>query len=270
MSPPDPKYVSASKPVNRRTAQPAAKAEPLSPVVQERLAAKWADQQMRSRFGLPLAEQLREAAKPAPARAMEPLFIAGGVVCAASAVSLLLGVVTHSTLLVVSGVLELAGGAGLMFYSHRSQAVSALEAPSTGELFDQTSLLAFDRALESLAADAPDGVVTALTALKRQLARIAQHAANAPIDEHFTLDDRLYLTQLLRRYLPDSLQAYLLVHKDQRAAPVLEQGASAVSLLLGQLELLSQELDQREEKLTKSKAENLLRQQRFLESKRSR
>ena len=270
MTQPDPKYVSASQPVNRRTAKPVARAEQLSPVVQERLAAKWADQHIKSRFGLPLAEQLREAAKPAQTTAMGPLFIAGGVVCAASAVSLLLGVVAHSTLLAVSGVLELAGGAGLMFYSHRSQAVSAPEAPSTGGLFDQTSLLAFDRAVGSMAADAPDRVVTALTALKRQLARIAQQAANAPVDEHFTLDDRLYLTQLLRRYLPDSLQAYLLVPKDQRAAPVLEQGASAISLLLGQLELLGQELDQREEKLTKSKAENLLRQQRFLESKRSR
>ena len=270
MTQPDPKYVSASQPVNRRTAKPVAKAEPLSPVVQERLAAKWADQNVRSRFGLPLAEQLREVAKPAPTSAMSPLLIAGGVVCAASAVSLLLGVVTHSTLFLVSGVLELVGGASLMFYSHRSQAASALQAPSTAGLFDEPSLLAFDRAVESLAADAPDRVVTALTALKRQLARIAQQAANAPIDEHFTLDDRLYLTQLLRRYLPDSLQAYLLVPKDQRTAPVLEQGASALSLLLGQLELLGQELDQREEKLTQSKAENLLRQQRFLESKRSR
>lgn len=270
MSPPEQKYVSASKPVNRRTARPVAKAEPLSPVVQERLAAKWAGQHIKNRFGLPLAEQLREAARPAPAGAMSPLFIAGGVVCAASAVSLLLGVVTHSTLLVVSGVLELAGGAGLMFYSHRSEAASALQAPSTGSLFDEASLLAFDRAVQSLAADAPDKVVTALTALKQQLVRIAQQAANAPIDEHFTLDDRLYLTQWLRRYVPDSLEAYLLVPKDQRAAPVLEQGASAVSLLLGQLELLGQELSQREEKLTKSRAENLLRQQRFLASKSSR
>ena len=78
MTQPDPKYVSVSQPVNRRTAKPAARAEQLSPVVQERLAAKWADQHIKSRFGLPLAEQLREAAKPAQTSAMGPLFIAGG------------------------------------------------------------------------------------------------------------------------------------------------------------------------------------------------
>ena len=75
---------------------------------------------------------------------------------------------------------------------------------------------------------------------------------------------------MLRRYLPDSLHAYLMVPKDQRSAQVLERGETAVSLLLGQLKLLGAELDKREKKLTKSKAENLLKQQRFLESKSSR
>ena len=270
MTQPDPKYVSASKPVNRRTAQPAASEERLSPVVQERLAAKWAGQQARNRFGLPLAEQLLVAPKPAQTPAMSPLLITGGVVCAASAVGLLLAAIANSWLFAGGGAAGLAAGVSLVFFSRRSEALSALAVPSAPAFFDAASLLAFDRAADSMAADAPDRVVTALTALKRQLARIAQQAASAPVDEHFTMDDRLYLTELLRRYLPDSLQAYLLVPKDQRAAPVLEQGASAVSLLLGQLELLGKELDQHEEKLTKSKAENLLRQQRFLESKSSR
>ena len=81
MTQPDPKYVSASQPINRRTAKPVAKAGKLSPVVQERLAAKWAAQHIKNRFGLPLAEQLREAAKPAQTTAMGPLFIAGGGLC---------------------------------------------------------------------------------------------------------------------------------------------------------------------------------------------
>ncbi len=270
MTPPNSKYVSASKPVNRRTAQPAAKAEQLSPVVQERLAAKWAGQQTRNRFGVPLAEQLLATAKPERTSAMRPLLITGGVVCAASAVGLLLGAIAQSWWLAGGGAVGLAAGVSLVFFSRRTEALSALAAPLVPALFDAASLQAFDRALQSMAADAPDTVVTALTGLKQQLARTAQQAANTSEDEHFTMDDRLYLTELLRRYVPDSLQAYLQVPKDQRAAPVLQQGESAVSLLLGQLQLLGAELALREKKLTQSQAENLLRQQRFLASKSSR
>lgn len=242
MSPPESKYVSASKPVNRRTAQPAARAEQLSPVIQERLAASWAGQQTRNRLGTSLAEQLLTASRPGRAPAMGLLLIAGGMVCAASAVGLLLAAITHSWLFAAGGALGLAAGVGLVFFSHRSEALSARAMPPAPALFDAASLQAFDRALQSMAADAPNTVVTALTRLKQQIACIAQQAANTPVDEHFTLDDRLYLTELLRRYIPDSLQ----VPKDKRAAPVLEQGESAVSLLLGQLQLLSAELALRE------------------------
>ena len=270
MTLPEPKYVSASKPVNRRTAQPAARAEQLSPVVQERLAAKWAGQHTRNRFGVPLAEQLLIAAKPARTPAMSPLLITGGVVCAASAVGLLLAAIAHSWVFAGGGAAGLAAGMSLVFLNRRSEALSALAAPSVPAFFDVASLQAFDRALQSMAADAPDTVVSALTSLKQQLARTAQQAANAPVDEHFTMDDRLYLTELVRRYVPDSLQAFLQVPRDQRAAPVLGRGESAVSLLLGQLQLLGAELALREKKLTQSQSENLLRQQRFLASKSSR
>lgn len=270
MTQPDSKYASASQPVNRRTAKPEPRQEQINPVVQERLAAKWANQQIKARFGPPLAEQLQPSARPAQTPAMSPLFIAGGVVSAVSAVGLLLAAIQHSLLLAGAGALALASGAGLMVFSRRSGASPELAAPAATAFFDEPSLLAFDRALESMAADAPDAVVKALTGIKQQLARIAQQAAHAPVDEHFTMDDRLYLTELLRRYLPDSLQAYLLVPKAQRETQVLAQGETAVSLLLGQLTLLGAELDKREKKLTQSKAENLLKQQRFLEAKSSR
>ncbi len=269
MTQPDPKYVSASRPVNRRTAKPEPKAEPVSQVVQERLASKWMHQRNKSRFGLPLTEQLQRAARPARASAMSPLFITGGMVSTVAAVGLLLAAIQHSVLLAGAGTLALGAGGALMWVARRSNALSEQLVTETA-LFDAASLLAFDRALDSMAADAPDAVVTELTGLKHQLARIAQLAAHAPVDEHFTMDDRLYLTELLRRYLPDSLEAYLMVPKAQRPTELLEQGETAVSLLLGQFRLLCKELDKREKKLTKSKAENLLRQQRFLESKSSR
>lgn len=269
MTQPDPKYVSSSRPMNRRTAKPELKAERVSQVVQERLATKWTHQRNKSRFGLPLTEQLQRAARPAQASAMSPLFITGGIVSTVAAVGLLLAAIQHSLLLAGAGTLAMGAGAALMFVTRRSNTLCEQAALETA-LFDEASLLAFDRALDSMAADAPDAVVTELTGLKQQLARIAQLAAHAPVDEHFTMDDRLYLTEMLRRYLPDSLQAYLMVPKAQRSAEVFEQGETAVSLLLGQLRLLGKELDKRETRLTKSKAENLLRQQRFLESKSSR
>ncbi len=273
MNPPDPKYVSASRPVNRRTAKPELRSEErISPLVQERLAAKWASQQIKSRFGVPLAEQLslQRSARSTQRPSTSPLFITGGVLSAVSAVSLLLAAMESSLLLAGAGLVMLAGGSALMLVSRHSALRSALDEPVATVFFDEASLLAFDRALQSMAADEPDAVVAALTGIKQQLARIALQAGHAPVDEYFTLDDRLYLTELLRRYLPDSVQAYLMVPKEQRAAQVLEQGDTAVSLLLGQLGLLATELSKREKKLTLSKAENLLKQQRFLESKSSR
>lgn len=270
MTLPDSKYVSAARPVNRRTAKPDARAERVNPVVQERLAAKWANQQMKGRFGVPLAEQLQVSAKPAQTPAMHPLFITGGVVGAVSAVSLLLAAIEQSLPLAGVGTLALVSGAGLMLFARRPAAAHDHAPPFATALFDDASLLTFDRALESMAAEAPEAVIAALAGLKQQLVRTAQLAANTPVGEHFTMDDRLYVMELVRRYLPDSIHAYLLVSKGQRATQALAQGETAVSLLLGQIQLLCLELTKREQKLTKSSAENLLKQQRFLESKSSR
>jgi hypothetical protein len=157
-----------------------------------------------------------------------------------------------------------------MVFSRHRQAVRPMENPIAAALFDEVSVQAFDRALSSMTADAPEEITAELGRLKQRLVRIAQVGAPEVMDEHFTLDDRLYLTELLRRYLPDSLRAYLQVPKDQRVAPVLMQGGTASSLLMGQLQMLCSELDKREKKLLISKAEQLLRQQRFLESKISR
>ncbi len=270
MTTPDSKYVSAARPVNRRTAQPDARPERVHPAVQERLAAKWANQQAKGRFGAPLAPQLHLPTQPAQTLAMSPWFIAGGVVSAVSAVCLLLAAIQQSLPLAGVGTLALVCGAGVMFFTRRSGAVCEEAPPGATALFDETSLLAFDRALASMATEAPEAVVTALAGLKQQLVRTAQLAASAPIGEHFTMDDKLYVIELVRRYVPDSIHAYLLVPKNQRSTQTLENGETAVSLLLMQIQLLCLELAKREQKLTKSSADNLLRQQRFLESKSSR
>jgi hypothetical protein len=275
MTQPDPRYVSASEPVNRRTAKPVApRPEPVNPVVQQRLAAKWAAEHVKNRLGAPLAEQLHTATISASrTSAMTPAFITGAVVASMSGVGLLLAVIGRSLLLAGSSAVALAVGAGLMRVVSRRFGAAAPEAVNplmATTLFDAASIAAFDEVVRSMAAEATDDITAALAGLKQQLVRIAQRAASAGVDEHFTLDDRLYLRELLRRYLPDSLEAYLRVPADQRLAPVLEHGASAASLLLGQLDMLAAQLSQRETRLTVSKAGDLLKQQRFLTSKTSR
>lgn len=270
MTQPEPKYVSASKPVNRRTATVQSQPERVNPLLQERMQAKWASQQSRTRFGLPLAEQLelREQALVAPA--VSPLFIAGGVLAAVSAVVLLLAAIEHSLWWAGSGVLGLAAGAVVMVSARRSHASAARAEPAASPLFEGDSLLAFDRALASLAADVPEPVMAALMNLKQQIVRINALAAGESTGDSLSIDDRLYLNELLRRYLPDSLQAFLTVPGTQRSEPLLANGETAVTLVLGQISLLCAEVAQRERKLKQGKAEALLRQQRFLESKRSR
>lgn len=107
-----------------------------------------------------------------------------------------------------------------------------------------------------------------LAEFKQLVARIARHPQSASTDEFFTVEDRLYVVECVRRYLPDSLQSYLAVPRSQRAV-ALADGGSAESLLASQLDLLRSELEQREAKLARSAAEQLVRQQRFLQSKRS-
>ena len=91
-------------------------------------------------------------------------------------------------------------------------------------------------------------------------------AIAAAVDEHFRPEDRLYVNECLRRYLPDSLQAYLAVPAGQRALP-LADGQTAQDLLLGQLTPLHQELLDREAKLAGQASAALLRQQRVRTAK---
>jgi hypothetical protein len=270
MPQPDPKYVSAQRPVNRRTApRQLLQADAVNPLVQQRLAAKWA----KRRWGAPLAEQLRALGQTHARQELSPWFIAGLLVSAAAAVTLLLAAIGQSAPLALASAAVLAGGLGLISFiglKRRREAAASPAGPALAPLFDEACLLAFDRALDALAPEATEAVAARLTSIKQQLARIAGLSINGPVDEHFTLDDRLYLAELVRRYLPDSLQAYLRVPQAQRTSALPAQAGSAESLLLGQLQLLGAGLDQRELKLTHSRAEALIRQQRFLESKSAR
>ena len=253
----NPKYASSSRPVNRRTATPQQLMdEPVNPVIHERLAARWA----KSRLGNPLSEQLRASGHKHVHQKMSSWLIAGAVVAAASGVVLLLAAIQQSWLLAMASIPTLAVGSCLILFIRHSSRESGLADATTAAFFDEASIRAFDKVLAALAPEVTDAVATQLMAIKQQLARIALLAVNSPADEHFTIEDRMYLTELVRRYLPDSLQSYLIVPKERRTTQVFERGATAESLLLDQLKLLGDELDKREIKLTKSKAGKLIEQ----------
>ena len=142
--------------------------------------------------------------------------------------------------------------------------------PPAGLLpFDAQALRRIDEAFEATAADVAEPMLAALLSLKAAAVRMAQALGSAPVDGDFTLEDWMYVIESLRRYIPDTLGAYLQVPALQRAAPSAEV-PSANDLLLSQLALLQSELEQREQRLHGSAVEALRRQQRFLQSKATR
>ena len=268
MTPPDSDYVRSSRPVNRRTSPKpvvkAAKPAVLPAAVHERLAA----QRAQTRFGRPLAEQLRASTQTGAPTRLGAWHIVGGVMATAAGVALLLAWIQSSWPLAAAAGGALVAASGLALYGRRAAAQAGPAPEPAATLFDEASLLAFDRLLAQRGASLPEAVQDRLVALKQHLARIAQQAASATTGEHFTLDDRLYLAELVRRYLPDSLQAYFLVPQAQRATLRLAQDQTAEALLLGQIELFCAELARQETQLAKDQGEALLRQQRFLQTKR--
>lgn len=267
MAPPDSDYVRSSRPVNSRTASrpelKTAKPASLPAALHGRLAA----QRAQTRLGRPLAEQLRASRQTGSPTRLGAWQIVGGVMATAAGVALLLAWIQGSWPLAAAagGALVVAGG---LVLGGRRDTQAQLAPEPTAPLFDEASLLAFDRLLAQQGPLLPEPVQDQLVALKQQIARTAQLATSATAGEHFMLDDRMYLAELVRRYLPDSLQAYFLVPQAQRATLRLEQDQTAETLLLGQMALFCAELARQETRLARDQAGALLRQQRFLQAKR--
>jgi len=260
--PPDPRYASGSGPVSRRQVLRNKLGAPLvNPLALQRLKRMRALQTL----GKPL-EQLMQAGQGGAPRAPGALGLTAAVLLATGGVGLLLAWLQSSQALALASVAALTGSlvAGL------ARARRAQRAPpvfAVGAAFDAPSLRKLDTVLEAVAPDVGEEIFGRLLALKASLARMADMLPRADGDEHFTLDDKLYVVECVRRYLPDSIEAYLLVPPAQRTTSVLEDGRSARDVLREQLALLQAELDRREDKLGRSAAEGLMRQQRFLKAK---
>ncbi len=261
----DPRFITSSRPVNQRTATRQARGEqPLKPTVRARLESTKA----RSRFGLPLAEQLGSAA-PLPNRvAMSAWAVLGSMVCAVSVIGLFLAWLQLSWLFAGAGLLGLAAGTGLVVRDRLARAPTGLAMPIQ-PLLDAASLQNFDRLLDKIAAEVPEIVAAQLGDTKQLIVRICRQASRLSADENFTVADRMYVVESVRRYLPDSLQSYLLIPPEQRTVVGIDGQHTAAMVLGQQLTLIQTELKKCELKLTQAAAEDLLRQKRFLESKQS-
>ena len=264
------RLIAGDGPVNRRTAlkqqhserQERQQRQPHA-ALQERIERV----HTRNRFGAPLVEHLaasRDAGQP-PASGVQ---IALGVLAACGCVLALLGAIQSLTLLLVAGI-ALAGCGALGWKIVHSRAHTASNSSALPPaLFDAASLGAFDAALEKAAAELDDDSAARLLAIKEAFKRIGRQGVVQ--DEHFTVEDRLYLRECLRRYVPDSVSAYLRVPVAQRGQQLLSDQPCAQIALCQQLDLLLQEILLRETKIGRSAAEQLLRQQRFLDAKKSR
>lgn len=256
----DSKFVSANRPINSRTAlKTNLAAEQINPLVHERLLAR----KLKNRFGAPLSTQLSTTTQTR----LRPMMVAGGMLTAVSALGLFLAAIQASIGLATGAGIGVLLGAGLLFFGRQSQAASNPNETIAPPLFDAADLRTFDQALEMATQEVPDNIAAALAELKQQILRIARLASEVGTDENFTLDDKHYVAQCLRRYLPDSLQSYLRVPPNVRGTQAIEGEHTAGDLLLQQIALLQAELGKREISLNKSAAVQLVRQQRFLEAK---
>ncbi len=259
----DSRYITADGPANPRHAR----RDNLVPTpASEEALARVQRAHARHLFGAPLQTQI-QAAAPATRQPTHPVQIGSAIGATAGGVVLLLSAIQSSPLIAVLGAGLLAGGLAILRWwsSHRA-APRALGAAAP--LFDEATMSRFDAALETASVDLDEQLCQQLLTLKSSLARIGTRAAAVATDEHFTLEHRMYLLECLRRYIPDSLEAYLQVPASQRGSTTTAQGESADLLLSRQLALLQEEVDVREEALGRSATEGLRRQQRFLEAKR--
>ena len=266
----DSRLVSGEGPVNLRTALKQKRSTDSSrPEQPSSLQERIERVHTRNRFGASLVDHLSSARMSAqkPASGVQ---IAWGVLAACGCVLALLGAIQSLQLLMVLGIAIAGCGAlGWAIFRHRANNAdtSSKEAPSPG-LFDPASLAIFDAALEKAAAELDEENASRLLDIKAAFKRMGHQVVLH--DEHFTVEDRMYLRECLRRYVPDSVQAYLRVPVAQRYEPLLNDQPCAQVALLQQLDLLLEEIRLREKKIGRSAAEQLVRQQRFLASKKSR
>lgn len=248
MSAEEPRWVEGDAPVSPRRRRPLVNPrEPVEPSPEllrrrERLA-----QRHEGVLGL---LSFQGDAKPAPVPAGAVLLGLIGLVLGSGAMLALDGVARGALL----GLAALSLG-GCLAWVLRVRRLVPSGAAAQSLLDDQRAWLeALDTLLARVRPALDDTLREALQRCHDALLRAL------PLAGELDLPDRYYLDEAMRRYLPDSLQAFL-------ALPPAHRDASACESLSAQLGLLQQAFEQREREAVRRRAEALERQREFLRRK---
>ena len=268
------RFASSSGPVNRRTVrQPLEVSPPLQ--AHASLRQRMAQVQARHRLGQPLSQRLAVGGSNWLRGATPAASVGAAGALALGGVGLLLAGLQASWLLGAASVGLTGLAAGLWMVARRQSAATSLAAQPLLPLFDATALAKLDEVLHHLASEMTEAQLAPLRSLADTLERMAPLMRRVGMNEQFTQEDHFYVTECVRRYLPDTLQAYLQVPRHSRAlaastAPTdvgSAESTSADALLAAQLALLQTELARREQALNSASTEALQKQQRFLQAK---
>ncbi len=261
------KFAVSSGPVNRRTATPAQRSAPKiqAPVVLNRLKAA----QAKHRLGSGLAQRLVTNASGGrtPARARMSLILQS-IGCTVSGVGLFVGAIQSAWAVIGMSAAALLSLGTWTWLSYRQQHASASEVETKlTALIDPADLQRLDSLMEQVAKESSSTAVELLVQFKETLARSVALASAQQSEGLLASDDSLFIRESVRRYAPDSLQAYLQVPQAERENRVIDDGKTASTLLHQQLALIAQQLQQREARMTQLAGEALIQQQRFLAAK---
>ena len=260
-------YAVAKGPVNRRTIAPAPDAKP---VVAQAVLQRITTAHAKRRLGTPLLQRLSASAGTA-AHGKLPTATAivqaiAGTVCA---MGVGLGVIQSSVLVMGSSALGLGAIGVWAAVNRRSQQGGGAVPPrvTATDLADPEALSRLDMLMETMAAQAPQATIDSLARLKESIVRCMALVGAGAEEGSMASEESLYLREAVRRYIPDSINCCLQVPQKDRASLVIDGSKPALDLLHDQLQMIQQQLDGREAKLTQIAGEALLRQQRFLASK---
>lgn len=198
-------------------------------------------------------------------RTMSPGVIAAAAVLGClGGVGLFLGWLQASLPLALGGACVGAVGAWLGWRAKAAQPAEPASAPG----LDSAAADRLDALIDAAAADLPADAVEVLNDIAAGLGRMAPRLHAGMPAAPWRSDDSLFLGELLRRYIPDSVQHYLDIPAAQRASIVLAGGQTASAALVAQLQGLKHDLAERETRLAQAYSQALLLQGAFLEARR--
>ncbi len=267
--PPKDRYASSSGPVNRRTVrQPVVRDEVMPHAsFRQRLASA----QAQHKLGGLLSQRLRgqiagDRINPAWRQLGQRNVVVVSVAAVCGLVTVLAWLQGEMAVAWVAGI-GLLVAVALASWMMRSRRGGGALHGAWSDVFDAQAVLHLDAVLKRLASEVGDAHLGQLRDMADTLGRMAPLMHNTGVNEYFTQEDHFYVTQCVRRYWPDTLEAYLKVPKNAKALPSEPGGPTPDDLMSAQLDLLLRELKQREQRLLMASANSLQQQHRFLSAK---